>query len=66
VRFLRGEKENLHEILHFIGKFTNIIQICFESNKAITNILYNTIEEVLTENEKYYNEMLSRKIFKPT
>ena len=28
---------------------TNIINACFESNKTITNILYNTIEETLTD-----------------
>lgn len=66
VKYLKGEEENLSEILNFIAKFTNIIQICFDSNKTINNILYNTIEEVLTENEKVYNELLSKRIFKPS
>ena len=66
MKYLKGEEENLREILNFIGKFTNIIQICFDSNKTINNILYNTIEEVLTENEKIYNELLSKRIFRPS
>jgi hypothetical protein len=65
-RYLRGEQEDLNQILNFISKFVNIIHSCFDSNKIITNILYNTIEEILTDHEKLYNEVLSKKIFNPS
>lgn len=48
--YLKDEGENISKILHFIDLISNIIKQCFDSNRAIINLLHNTIDQVLTEN----------------
>ncbi len=64
IKIFLKEGEDISKILFFKEKLSYVISQCFISNKVLQNILYNTIEEVLLDNEKRYSQALADKIFK--
>lgn len=61
-KYLKQKSPNLGNILTFICQISKIINQCFDGNKNLINLLNNTIEQLLIEEEKVYNEMLSKQI----
>lgn len=53
---------NISEVLLFKDKIANIVSFCFQNNKSIQNILHNTLESILIENENAYSKALAHKI----
>ena len=56
---LLDDGQELSKILLFRDKILQMIGYCFDNNKAMVNILYNTLEEILLSKEDKYSQALS-------